>query len=204
MKKSEKELNEYSARGTEVEQIIDGRYINSEQKKEWSYEQEVKEVSSKNKYKYQDVEMSHKIEFLDDMKSLIFDPKRFPEDQTLFASNSGWKLVAFEEEIFETPASVPSNACIKKRGMSGENYDDLWGPVLLEGRLNVKFTETGYTSMIYNLRRRAIFFYTVGELERQERETFMVHFTETTFNFQSENDEFFSLKFNEKVLRIKK
>lgn len=44
----------------------------------------------------------------------------------------------------------------------------------------------------------------MGEQEKQEREAFMVHFTETTFNFQSENDEFFSLKFNEKVLRIKK
>lgn len=32
----------------------------------------------------------------------------------------------------------------------------------------------------------------------------MIHFTETTFNYQSENDEFFSLKFDEKVLKIKK
>ncbi len=39
--------------------------------------------------------MSHKIDFLDDMKALIFDPKRFPDDQNLFAQNSGWKLVAF-------------------------------------------------------------------------------------------------------------
>jgi hypothetical protein len=39
--------------------------------------------------------MSHKIDFLDDMKSLIFDPKRFPEDANLFTQNSGWKLVAF-------------------------------------------------------------------------------------------------------------
>jgi hypothetical protein len=96
--------------------------LTSEQKKEWSYEQEVKEVSSKNKYKYQDVEMSHKIDFLEDMKSLIFDPKRFPEDQTLFISNSGWKLVAFEEERIEPPEGIPSNACIKKKGMSGQGF----------------------------------------------------------------------------------
>lgn len=88
--------------------------------------------------------------------------------------------------------------------MSGQAYDAIWGGLLLEGRLNVKFTEAGYTPMNYNLRRRGIFFYQPGEPERQERETFMVHFTETTFNFQSENDEFFSLKFNERVLRIKK
>lgn len=95
MHSNSKELNEYSVRGGEVEQIIDGRYNNSEQRKEWSYDHEVKEVSTKNKYKYQDVEMSHKIEFLDDMKTLIFDPKRFPEDQNLFSSNSQWKLVPF-------------------------------------------------------------------------------------------------------------
>ena len=123
MKKNQKELNEYTARGGEVEQIIDGRYLNSEQKKEWSYEQEVKEVSSKNKYKYQDVEMSHKIEFLEDMKTLIFDPKRFPEDQNLFTSTSGWKLIAFEEETLSPPGPVPSNAYIKKRGLSGLGFD---------------------------------------------------------------------------------
>lgn len=32
----------------------------------------------------------------------------------------------------------------------------------------------------------------------------MVHFTETSFNYQSENDEYFSLKFGEKMLKIKK
>jgi hypothetical protein len=31
--------------------------------------------------------------------------------------------------------------------------------------------------MLYNLRRRAIFFYSIGEMEKQEREAFMVHFT---------------------------
>lgn len=166
-----------------MEQIIDGRYINSEQKKEWIYD--VKEVPSNSKYKYQDVEMSHKIEFLDDMKSLIFDPKRFPEDQNLFTSSSGWKLIAFEEERLNPPDPVPSNAFIKKRGLSGAGFDDIWGVVILEGRLNVKFTEVAYTPMIYNLRRRAIFFYNIGDVEKQEREVFMVHFTETTFNFQA-------------------
>jgi len=29
--------------------------VNVELKKDWNYEQEVKEVSSKNKYKYQDI-----------------------------------------------------------------------------------------------------------------------------------------------------
>jgi hypothetical protein len=75
--------------------------------------------------------MSHKIDFLEDMKALIFDPKRFPEDQNLFAQNSGWKLVAFEEEPREAAESVPSNACMKKRGMSGQAYEAQWGALLL-------------------------------------------------------------------------
>jgi hypothetical protein len=41
--------------------------------------------------------MSHKLGFLDDMKGLIFDPKRFPEDHALFSNNSEWRLVAFDE-----------------------------------------------------------------------------------------------------------
>jgi hypothetical protein len=123
MKGSGKELNEYSVRGGEVEQIIDGRYVNSEQRKEWSYEREVKEVSSKNRYKYQDVEMSHKIEFLDDMKTLIFDPKRFPDDQGLFSASSEWRLIPFDIESIDIPTGVPSMAFMKKRGLSGQNYD---------------------------------------------------------------------------------
>ncbi len=42
-------------------------------------------MSSKNKYKYQDVIMSHKIEFLDDMKQLIYDPKKNPDDLNHFS-----------------------------------------------------------------------------------------------------------------------
>lgn len=94
--KSKAELNEYSARGDEVEQLIDGRYLSSEQRKEWSYDLEVKEVSSKNKYQYQSIEMMHKVEFLDDMKNMIFDPKRFPDDLNMFNPASDWKLIGFE------------------------------------------------------------------------------------------------------------
>lgn len=32
----------------------------------------------------------------------------------------------------------------------------------------------------------------------------MIPFNETSFNYQSENDEYFSLKFGERVLKIKK
>lgn len=55
----------------------------------------MREVFSKNKSNYQSVDFSHKIDFLDDMKSLIFDPKRFPEDANLFKHDSRWNLVAF-------------------------------------------------------------------------------------------------------------
>ena len=43
------------------------------------YAKEVKEMTSKNKYKFQDVIMSHKIGFLNDMKQIIFDPKKDSE-----------------------------------------------------------------------------------------------------------------------------
>lgn len=61
--------------------------------------------------------------------------------------------------------------------MSGNNFDEIWGHVSSEGRLNVKTNEVSYTSMSYNLRRRAIFFYPLVEVERQEKEQIMVHFT---------------------------
>ena len=60
-------------------------------------------MSSKNKYKYQDVIMSRKIGFLDDMRQLIFDQKRSPEDLHIFTTDSNWRLVGFEEQTFETP-----------------------------------------------------------------------------------------------------
>lgn len=161
-------------------------------------------MSSKNKYKYQDVEMTHKVEFLDDMKQLIFDPKRYPEDLNLFTTNSDWRLVGFEEQEMDELPAVPSNACIRKKGMSGNDLDAVWGAVELEGRLNAKLNETAYTPMHFNLRRRGLFLYSAAEPDRQDKETLAIQFSETTFNFQSENDESFSLKFNEKVLKIKK
>jgi hypothetical protein len=39
--------------------------------------------------------MSHKIGFLDDMKGIIFDSKRNPEDQSIFTNDSKWKLLGF-------------------------------------------------------------------------------------------------------------
>lgn len=40
--------------------------------------------------------MAHKVDFLDDMKNIIYDPKRFPEDLNMFTPKSDWKLIAFE------------------------------------------------------------------------------------------------------------
>jgi len=54
---------------------------------------------------------------------------------------------------------VPSNNFLKKRGIPSNAIDLAWGVILLEGRLNIKLNEAGYTSMHYNLRRRGIFFY---------------------------------------------
>ena len=44
--------------------------------------------------------MSKKIGFLDDMKNIIFDPKRVPDDLNIFTTESQWKLVGFEEQDF--------------------------------------------------------------------------------------------------------
>ena len=79
-----------------IDQLIEGRFSSSEQQAEWVYAKEVKEMTSKNKYKFQDVIMSHKIGFLNDMKQIIFDPKKDPEELNLFISDSKWKLVGFE------------------------------------------------------------------------------------------------------------
>lgn len=72
----------------------------SEQNAEWTYEKEVKEVSLKNRYKYQDVNTSYKVGFLDDVKQLIFDPKRSADDMAMFTPESRWKLTGFETMEF--------------------------------------------------------------------------------------------------------
>lgn len=74
-------------------------------------------------------------------------------------------------------------AYIKKTGQSGQAYDETWGSVTLEGKLNVKVTEVGYTPMTFNLRKKALLFYPLNEPERHSQESLMVHFLETTFNF---------------------
>ena len=57
-------LNEYTAREAEIEQHIEGRGAHSDMQAEWVYEKEVRELLSRNKYKYQDVVMHNKIGFL--------------------------------------------------------------------------------------------------------------------------------------------
>jgi len=61
--------------------------------------------------------MTHKVDFLDDMRQIIYDAKRFPEDLNLFSPNTSWKLIGFEDQNFEFPVGIPSKACMKKRGM---------------------------------------------------------------------------------------
>ena len=71
--------------------------------------------------------MAHKVDFLDDMKNLIYDPKRFPEDLSMFSPQSDWKLIAFEESNPPEPLSVPSGAFLKKKGSSSAPIDNIWG-----------------------------------------------------------------------------
>jgi len=58
---------------------------------EWNYD-----IIPKNKYVHHSVGLKTSVEFLDDMKQLIYDPKRFPEDLNLFTNTSDWRLVGFE------------------------------------------------------------------------------------------------------------
>ena len=143
-----------------MESLINSRYANAEHKQDWNYEIEVKEVSIKNKYKYQDIEMAHKIDFLEDMKNLIYDPKKFPEDLNMFTSQSDWKLIGFEGSEYPILEEVPSNAYLKKKVMPSTNIDTMWGSLQAEGKLSGKLNDTSYTSMHYNLRKRALFLYT--------------------------------------------
>jgi hypothetical protein len=36
-------------------------------------------------------------------------------------------------------SGIPSNQYLKKKGQSGKNFDEEWGPIELEGKLNAKF-----------------------------------------------------------------
>jgi hypothetical protein len=39
--------------------------------------------------------MSYKVDFLEDMKKIIYDSKRVPDDLNLFSPNTNWKLIGF-------------------------------------------------------------------------------------------------------------
>jgi hypothetical protein len=75
--------------------------------------------------------MSYKVGFLDDMKQLIFDPKRSPDDLTIFTTESNWKLIGFEEQDFELSDIIPSVGFMKKKGIQGEEINKIWGKVEL-------------------------------------------------------------------------
>ena len=71
------------------------------------------------------------------MKQLIYDLKECPEDIEMFTTNN-WKLVGFEVKEYKVPQMVPSNAFLKKQDHNGQQFDDMWGRVELEGRVNIK------------------------------------------------------------------
>ena len=148
---------------------MEGRLVHSEQRKEWSYEHEVRELDSRNKTKYQDVEMTHKVPFLEDMQQIIYDTRLFKEDEAFFTQNSGWKMVGFEQMDIAPLKAIPSAACIRVTGQGGEEVQEYWGRLEMEGRLHVKINDTAYAPMQFNLRRRAITFYPIAEAETQTK-----------------------------------
>lgn len=60
-------------------------------------------------------------------------------------------------------------AYIKKTGQSGQAYDEVWGSVILEGKLNAKITEVGYSPYTFNLRKKALLLYNFNEPERHSQ-----------------------------------
>lgn len=57
---------------------------------------------------------------------------------------------------------IPSRACMKKTGMEGKEFNNAWGAVELEGRLNIKINDTIYHPYHFNLRNKAILFYQIA------------------------------------------
>lgn len=49
---------------------------------------------------------------------------------------------------------MPSLTYIKKTGQSGQAYDEVWGSVILEGKLNAKITEVGYSPYTFKSKKK--------------------------------------------------
>jgi hypothetical protein len=75
--------------------------------------------------------MSHKVDFLEDMKQIIYDAKKIPDDLNLFSANTSWKLVGFQDLEYDLPMNIPSKAYMKQKGMEGKEFSDVWGAVQL-------------------------------------------------------------------------
>lgn len=52
------------------------------------------------RFKYQNVEMSHHVEFIDDVRSIIYDERTNPDDANLLKK---WDLAPFQETVLKLP-----------------------------------------------------------------------------------------------------
>ena len=59
--------------------------------------------------------MSHRVDFIDDVRSIIYDEKTNPEDSMLLKK---WELAPFEEKPLKMPAAVPPQMRLIKKGIN--------------------------------------------------------------------------------------
>lgn len=68
-----------------------------------------------SRFKYQNVDMSHKVEFIDDVRNIIYDERTNPEDASLLKK---WDLAPFQEFPLKLPKDVPPQIRITRRGIN--------------------------------------------------------------------------------------
>ena len=62
--------------------------------------------------------MSCKVDFLDDMRNLVYDPKRNPQDDNIFILKD-WSLSLFQEKEIPILENVPSANFLRKKSQDG-------------------------------------------------------------------------------------
>lgn len=73
----------------------------------------------------------------------------------------------------------------------------------MDGRISIKFHQPSYFFSHYELRERAIFFYD-DNWRSCDKDNFSVVFTEVTFNYLDNPEDYLALKYADKVVKIKK
>lgn len=84
-------MDEYKEVEKEMNEIIDKRMEATSLNHQWDYNRELSKTLQAQPFKYQNVEMSAKVQFTDDIRKLIYNEKSFPEDARVFTATD-WHL----------------------------------------------------------------------------------------------------------------